>query len=272
MGTLETAEGRQIHFEHHKPSSGGGDVAVMLIHGWGTSARVWDTTLVALQDAGHEVVAFDQRGCGASDKDFEEVSIESSAADAVAIADTLGIKRLAVNGWSLGGTIAVEAARQLGGRCAGVVLTAGASPRFTQADGFPYGNPPGSTAETVQALRADRANFLHELSKAVFAVPQSDAVINWTWSLFMQAAPCADLALQQLDTVDQREFLAGLQAPLLSIVGGKDQVTVPDIGRQAAEIAANGRLEEFADSGHAPFIEEGPRYREVLLQFLASLK
>ncbi len=272
MGSLKTEEGRHVHFEHHKATGKRSGVPVMLIHGWGSSSRVWDTTLVALQDAGHDVVAFDQRGCGQSDKDFEKVSIEAAAADAVAIADTLGLRRIAVNGWSLGGTIAVETARVLGDRCAGVVLTSGASPRFTQADGFPHGNPPGSTAETVQALRADRASFLYELSKAVYAQPQSDAVINWTWSLFMQAAPCADLALQQLDTVDQREILAGLQAPLLSIVGGKDPVTVPDIGRQAAEYAANGRLEEFADSGHAAFIEEGPRYRKVLLEFLASLK
>lgn len=267
MATLKVAGEKQVYFEYYP----GDKLPVMLIHGWGTHCRVWDTTLTALQDAGHAVVSFDQRGCGRSDKDFPDVSIGSAADDAVAIADALGMKRLAINGWSLGGAIAVATAHRLGSRCAGVILTAGATPRYTHSDDFPYGNPPGSTAETVKVMRADRVNFLMELSKAVFAQPPSDAVLNWTLSAFMEAAPSADLALAELDTLDQRDILAALDAPVVSIVGGKDVVTAPDIGRQAATCARHGRVEEFPDSGHAPFIEEGPRYREVVLNFLGSL-
>ncbi|MCC5810902.1 MAG: alpha/beta hydrolase [Ectothiorhodospiraceae bacterium] len=268
MAMLNVADGKQIYFEYYP----GDKLPVMLIHGWGTHCRVWDTTLTALQDAGHAVVTFDQRGCGRSDKDFQDVSIGAAADDAAALAETLDIQKLVVNGWSLGGAIAVATAHRLGDRCAGVVLTAGATPRYTQAADFPYGNPPGSTAETVKLMRADRVNFLMELSKAVFAQPPSEATLNWTLSAFMEAAPSADLALAELDTLDQRDILAGIAAPVLSIVGGKDLIAAPDIGRQAADCASNGRVEEFPDSGHAPFIEEGPRYREVVLKFLDTLK
>ena len=106
MAYLNTEDARRIYFEYYP----GNKVPVMLIHGWGMSCRVWDTTLVALQAAGHAVVSYDQRGCGSSDKDFNEVSITSSARDAVALLAHLGIERAVLNGWSLGGAIAVEAA------------------------------------------------------------------------------------------------------------------------------------------------------------------
>lgn len=268
MPNFVVAEQRSIYYEDHA----GGGLPVLLIHGWGMSCRVWDTTLVALQQAGHRVVSFDQRGCGLSDKDFREVSIERSASDAVALLGHLGIGRAAVNGWSLGGAVAVETARQLGARCAGVILTAAASPRYTQAADFPFGNPPGSTTETVNLLRQDRANFLFNLAKAVCAVPQTPAMEQWMWSIFMQCAPSADAALAQLDTLDQRATLRALEAPVLSVIGAKDVVVAPDIGRQAAKIARHGQAAEFAESGHAPFIEEGPRYRQVIVDFLKSLR
>jgi pimeloyl-[acyl-carrier protein] methyl ester esterase len=267
MGYLAVTDDRKIYFEHY-PGKG---LPVVLIHGWGMSCRIWDTTLVALQAAGHAVVSFDQRGCGSSDKDFPVISIEQSAADAVALLAHLGIKRAAVNGWSLGGAVAVETARLLGPACAGVVVTAGATPRYAQAPDFPQGNPPGSTAETVALLRADRANFLWGLSQGVCAVPQSPQVLQWLWSIFMQASPGADAALLQLDTIDQRATLAALEAPLLSIVGAKDAIVPAAICRAAGELAKRGSVAEFEDCGHAPFLEDGPRYRKVLLDFLASV-
>ncbi len=265
--TVEHGHGRRIYFEHYAGSS----VPVLLIHGWGMSNRIWDTTLVALQANGHGVVSFDQRGCGQSDRDFHEVSIAASAGDAVAIVRQLGLERVVVNGWSLGGAVAVETARLLGTACAGVVLTGGATPRYVQAGDFPHGNPPESVAQTVEALRIDRANFLYGLTQAVCAVPQTPAVVNWLWSIFMQAAPSADDALLELGRLDQRATLAALDVPLLSIIGGKDVVVDPAIGRAAARLARRGSAVEFEDCGHAPFLEDGPRYRKVLLDFLASV-
>ena len=265
--TVERSQRRRIYFEHYA----GSKVPVVLIHGWGMSNRIWDTTLVELQANGHAVVSFDQRGCGQSDRDWPEVSVAASAADAAAIVRELGLPRVVLNGWSLGGAVAIEAARLLGAQCAGVVLTCGATPRYVQAADFPHGNPPESVAQTVAALRADRANFMHALTQAVCAVPQSPAVINWLWSIFMQAAPSADDALLNLGSLDQRAVLAALDVPLLSIVGGKDAVVDPEIGRIAARLAKRGRAVEFEECGHAPFLEDGPRYRKVLLDFLASV-
>jgi pimeloyl-ACP methyl ester esterase len=267
MARLQVEGGRSIYYEHHA----GTRLPVVLIHGWGMSCRVWDTTLPALQAAGHEVITFDQRGCGASDKDFATTSVTSSAEDVAALVRHLRRDKVVLNGWSLGGSIATAVAGLLGRACAGLVLTAAATPRYTQAEGFPHGVPAGSVAQMIGALRADRANFLMGLTKGVCAEPQSAAVEQWLWSIFMQTAPCADDALAELDHLDQRIALAALDIPVLSIVGARDAILPPDICRAAALVAKRGRAEEFAQSGHAPFLEEGPRYREVLLDFVRSL-
>ena len=198
MAFLETEPGRRISYEYYP----GDRLPVALIHGWGMSCRLWDTVLPLLTGAGHAVLSFDQRGCGKSDKDFADVSINSAAADVVSLANHLRLGRLAVNGWSLGGPGAGAAAVRLGVRCVGVVSTAGATPRYVQAPDFPHGGAPGSVAETVAALRQDRATFLHGLAHAICARPVSDAVKTWMWSVFMENAPSADRALLDLDTLD----------------------------------------------------------------------
>jgi non-heme chloroperoxidase len=267
MAYLETEPGRRLYFEFHA----GDRLPVALVHGWGMSCRLWDTVLPALTAAGHAVLAFDQRGCGKSDKDFAEVSIGRGAGDLLLLANHLRLERLAVNGWSLGGAIAVEAAARLGSRCRGVVSTAGATPRYVQAADFPHGGAPGSVAETVALLRRDRAGFLRGLADSICARDVGQPVRDWMWSVFLEAAPPADLALLELDRLDQRPLLRELSAPLLAIVGGRDAIVPPDIGRLAARSAPQGRLAEFAECGHAPFLEEPERYAATLLDFLAGL-
>jgi pimeloyl-[acyl-carrier protein] methyl ester esterase len=267
MPYLTRTGDRKIYFEYHL----GERTPVMLIHGWGMSTRVWDVTAAALIDAGHAVIVFDQRGCGLSDKDFAENSIVESAHDAVALLKHLRVEAAVLNGWSLGAAVAVAAAHQIGPACLGLILTGGATPRYVQCDDFPLGGAPGSTAQTVKLLRQERVDFLAGLTKAIYAVPQSAAVEDWLWFMFMQASHTADRALVDLDTLDQREMLANLDVPVLSVVGGKDGIVPPEIGRIAARMAKRGELVEFPGCGHAPFLEDWPAYKAALFQFLHSI-
>jgi non-heme chloroperoxidase len=267
MGYLKVEGERRIYFEDHH----GDKLPVLLVHGWGMSCRVWDTTTAALSDAGHRVVCFDQRGCGASDKDFVTVSVDGGAGDIVRLVESLGLRKVVLNGWSLGGALAAAAADKLGSRCAGLVLTGGATPRYVQADDFPYGGAPGSVAATVAALRANRTPFLHGLARAVCARDPGDGVIDWLWQIFQQSSPVADAGLAELDHLDQRALLARLEVPVLVFVGSEDGFVAPDIGRVAADMTS-GKLVELEGCGHAPFLEEGERYRRELHDFLTTLE
>ncbi len=266
MSSLAREDGRQVYFEDY----GSGDSAVLLVHGWGTSVRAWDYTLPLLADAGHRVVLFDHRGCGQSDKDFNDMGIEAIAGDAVALVEYLGLQRVVLNGWSLGGAVAVAAAERLGERCRGVVLTCGATPCYLQKADYPYGGTEEALAETLAAMAADRVNFLAALSAGVCASEVSQQVVDWMWDMFLQSSPLAARSLAQLGPLDQRATLAALQVPVLSFVGAQDAVVDPAVCRSVADHAADVRVVECPASGHAPFIDEGQLYHRELLDFIAA--
>lgn len=268
MAHLQVAGNWRIYFEHHA----GSGTAVVLSHGWGMGCRVWDNTAARLLDAGRSVVVYDHRCCGASDKDFAEVSVDVLGADLAQLCGHLRLDRPVLNGWSLGGAVAVNAATRLGENLGGLVLTGAATPRYTQAEGFPHGGQAEDVAATVAALRADRVNFLRALYfDGVFARDPGEAVKDWCWRIALQASPGADASLADLAQLDQREDLARLSCPALVAVGAEDGVVAPDIGRAAAKCLANSELVEFEGCGHGVFLEDPEKYHQALLDFLGGI-
>lgn len=262
-----TKEGRRVYYEHYR----GSNTPVFLIHGWGMSTHVWVDIIEALKAAGHEVLALDHRGCGRSDRDFSDLSIKAIADDVVAIAKACELRRVVLNGWSLGGAVAAEAAEQLGAVTAGLVLTCGASPRYTRAADFPYGGEREAVLGMGAAISAGRAAFFRGLVQNVCAKDIGQPALDWMWSIFMNTGPDVVRSLMDLADLDQRKLLSALSAPVLSIVGGKDVIIQPEVGIEAAKHAKNGEFVVFEDCGHAPFIEDAARYTKTLLGFLARL-
>jgi pimeloyl-ACP methyl ester carboxylesterase len=82
--------------------------AVLLLHGFPDSARLWRHQIPTLTDAGFRVVAPDLRGFGASDKPAEvsDYRIGRSVADMVAVLDALEIERAHVVGHDFGAGLA----------------------------------------------------------------------------------------------------------------------------------------------------------------------
>lgn len=257
-------DGGRIYYEDHA----GPGRPILLIHSWAMNVRVWDTTLTLLKARGHRVVTFDQRGCGQSDKDFADFSIDASAGDAVALADHIGLDGVIVDGWSLGGAIATEVAHRLGRRCAALIHTCAASPRYTRTDDFPHGGTVDDLYATLAVIAPDRATFFHGISQAVCAKPVGQPVTDWMWSIFMQASPGVDESMASVAHIDQRAILSALNVPLLAMAGTGDLFTPPGIAEAAVALAKDGTLIVFEGCGHAPFIEDYQGYADVLALFL----
>ena len=265
MGKLRVDHGKEIYFEHFP-----GGRTVVLSHGWGMGCRVWDDTVARLVDTGFGVVTYDHRCCGASDKDFADVSIAALGADLARLCRHLRLEQPVLAGWSLGGAVVVDAGARLGDGLGGLVLIGGATPRYTQAEGFPHGGTAADVAGTVAALRADRVNFLKALYfDGVFAVDVGEAVKQRAWQIALEASPAADASLGALASIDQREAMAGLTCPALVVAGGADGVVPADIARYAAQTLPDAELVVFDECGHAPFLEAPERFHAALKSFLA---
>jgi pimeloyl-[acyl-carrier protein] methyl ester esterase len=263
---LEVENGRRVYYEHHV----GSGRPVVLIHGWAVNARCWDTTLPALLDAGHEVALLDHRACGRSDKDFADVSVAAVASDVVATVHRLGLNLPVLNGWSLGGAVAVEAAVRLRDTVGGLVLTGGATPRYTATEGWPYGGTAADTEAVLAGLAADRATTFRGVASAVCAKPVGQDVVDWTWGQFLESGPRADATLRDLIGLDQRELLGRIECPVLLMCGTEDAFVSIDGVRASRDLYRDARLVEFGGSGHAPFLEDRDSYLAQLLEFAGT--
>jgi non-heme chloroperoxidase len=267
MGRLAVEGNKEIYFEDYA----GEGRPLILVHGWGMSCRTWDYNLPALRAAGHRVVSLDHRACGHSDKDFEDVSIAAIASDVVALVEGLGLESPVIVAWSMGAAVAVEAAETLGDRLAGLALIGTPSPRYLQAADWEFGGTPEAMQETAAALASNRPGFLHDLTLGVFKEDPGPAVVEWMWSIFMETSPNADASLIALGDLDHRELMPTMELPALLCVGAADVIVDPRTSAKAAELLPNGRVVDFAESGHAPFIEEQEKFERELLEFLRSI-
>jgi pimeloyl-[acyl-carrier protein] methyl ester esterase len=91
------------------------------------------------------------------------------------------------------------------------------------------------------------------------------------WSAFIDSGPGVIRSLLDLGNIDQRVLLAELAVPVLSIIGSADAILDPQVGMQAAKCARNGTIVMFDGCGHAPFIEDAPRYIATLRDFVAHI-
>ncbi|GAA2490525.1 alpha/beta hydrolase [Streptomyces longisporus] len=85
---------------------GGPGQPIVLLHGLAGHAGEWDAPAQKLS-AGYRVVAVDQRGHGASERNPRDVSRAAYIADVIAVADQLALQQPVLVGQSLGGHTAM---------------------------------------------------------------------------------------------------------------------------------------------------------------------
>jgi pimeloyl-ACP methyl ester carboxylesterase len=97
-------------------------VPLLQLHGYGNEAHLWDDYAPTVAPY-YRVLALDQRGHGDSDWDAERrYEIPTLAADVEALTAELGIERLVLVGFSMGGRVATLFAGRQPERLAGLVL------------------------------------------------------------------------------------------------------------------------------------------------------
>ena len=124
-----------VGIEVHDEGSG---PAVVLLHGWPDSHRMWRHQIAALAAAGFHVIAPDLRGFGASDRPdtVAAYSMRNAVGDVLAVLDHLGVERAHVVGHDWGAALAWTLAAFVPDRVDHLVVLSVGHPQAVRAAGL----------------------------------------------------------------------------------------------------------------------------------------
>ena len=252
--------------------SGEGD-PLLLVMGTSGAIPLWGEVISRLAEH-YQVIAFDNRGLGGSERGEGAISVASMAEDASALLEALDVPRAHVMGWSLGSAVAQEMALAHPDQVASAVMYA----TWGRCDGFqrsvlaalrlPYVVRDMESALTVAGIAfspqlLDHPDFEQMLVPMLPAFPQNDAQMQVTveqWD--------ADLAH---DTLDR---LGSITAPTLVVVGEQDLLTPTWQSKAVADAIPGARYELVTGPGssHGMHIERPADLIAIVTDFLEDKK
>lgn len=232
---------------------------LLLITGYRATLGEWNAYFLGQLARHHEVIAFDNRGVGRSStiqgRYGPNYDIHDMAADAADVVAALGIARVNVVGWSMGGMIAQQFALDAPSKVDSLTLIATA-PSGPQA--VPL------TPEVQAVLSSHGANAFVDIMKVLFpADAVTDATRCFVSDMFAprgykNASVPDTVAAQQADAMRQwfadsssTNALRGSPVRTLVIAGADDKVLADANAYRLQQIIPRASLVRIADAGHA---------------------
>jgi pimeloyl-ACP methyl ester carboxylesterase len=242
---------------------GEGKPLVVLIHGWSCDSNYWAAQLPALRDK-YTVATVDLAGHGGSGANRDDWSMAAFGDDVARVVNALPeYPQVVLVGHSMGGPVAVEAARRLKGRVVGII----------GVDTLRDVDAPKPSAEQMQAQIAPlEKDFIGTtrafLEKSMFT-PQSDPVLIRRIVDDMTLAPPAIAigAMRGLNSWDGKPALADAGVPLVLM----NATQPPTNGKGMASHVPSFKLVEFDGLGHFLMMEDPARFNPQLAEQIDGL-
>ena len=243
---------------------GKGDTALVFLHGWGGDREYWKNQADAFADD-YTVVTVDQAGHGASGKDRKTWTVEALAGDVESVVKDLGLKRVILVGHSMGGPVALLAARRMPGT---VVAVVGVDTLQDAELKRPE--------ELVKSLTAGLEKDFKTMVGGMFGVmlaAQSDAKLkDWLGAKAAGREPAIAIALiRDLFALDPKKAFkeAGVPVRCINSAGGY-QFFIP------TAVETNKKYADFdavtiPDVGHYPMLEKPKEFNQKLRDVLKGL-
>ncbi len=261
----------QIYFELY----GHGDPLV-LIAGTGISCATWRIFQVPEFSKYYQVLIYDHRGLGRTDKPDMPYTTRLFAKDCAGLMDALGIQKAHVMGHSMGGRVAQWVALDYPEKVRSLVLSGTGSGKYSDSVDQTRGVPLNACVEMVEKgyegyMRAHWEGRFMFTEKFTREHPEivgrfQDAVLGDLPPLKCYLRHV--VARQEHETTER---LGQIQAPTLVIVGGEDTVVggtnshvessrvlaerIPNAELVQVAGGAHGYLREMPEKGHPPILD-----------------
>lgn len=258
-------------------SVGEGGIPLVLLHGLSGTIEDWSETLPALSDS-RRVIAIDLLGSGQTSKPSDCTYAPQIMRDHVLnVLDALSLDVVDINGWSLGGRIAIDLAYAAPHRVHRLVLTA---PAGIGADTM-IDLSASASAILEQAITRPSASGMRILSNA-FHSGNTNRLMRFTarrMSLFAGTASRKAFIGQLRSFVGPKGFLEAprqdllaklpmIQTPTLAVWGRNDNFSPFAHAQTLVDLMPQCTLRVVERCGHAPQIEWPDIYTNALIHFL----
>jgi non-heme chloroperoxidase len=246
------------------PDSG---ATIVLSHCWTGTRATWEPVAARLVAAGCRVVLYDQRGHGASTMGPDAPTVEALGDDLAAVLDLLDVHDAVLAGHSMGGmtlqALAVDRPDVVVERVRGMVLAGTAG----------FGVAAGLLARPVRFVSGDRrverlmaGRLGPALSRAsVGRYPRQAHLVATRDAWLSMPTDVRRQFLLALQAMDFRAALARVAVPTTVVVGSRDLLTPPRLGRAIAAAIPGARLVEVPGAGHMLPYEEPDLLAELIL-------
>jgi pimeloyl-ACP methyl ester carboxylesterase len=248
---------------------GKGDTALIFLHGWCGDREYWKNQADAFA-GNYRVVALDQAGHGESGKDRNSWTASGLAADVEAVAKALDLKRVILVGHSMGGPVALMAAKRMPGKVVAVI----------GVDTLQNAEMKRREDDTMKFLEAFEKDFKGTIRGGLGGLLHEKTDPELTkWLVQRAEAQDQKMALglmRDLTGLDTKALLkeAGVPVRCINSSGGFKFFTKTEIDINKKYADYNAVM--IDEVGHYPMLEKPAEFnqklREVLKEFAAKNK
>ena len=236
-------------------------------HSLGASGKIFEPIRPALENHG-QVLTWDARGHGNSEKPVSGWTVEDLAADLRALIEHLGEDRAVVAGLSMGGNTAVVYAVAYPDTLDGLILVD--TTAWYGEDAPEVWEQKAHNAETEGMEPVLAANMSRWFSDS-FPDEHPDRVEMVAEMVLANDPSCYAAAGRALGRFDAREGLSQIDCPTLILVGSEDPATPPAMAQDLHRNIANSELHVLPGLRHMTPVEAPDRVGQLIGDFLEKL-
>ena len=252
--------GTEINYELHGKE---GAPWLVLSHSLACTIRMWDPQIEAFK-ASHRILAYDMRGHGASAAPKGPYSLDMFAEDVLALMKSVGARRAAFVGLSIGGMIGQTLALKNPAPFTGMVL----------AD-TTHAQTPDMVKQWEDRIRIAESQGMQPLVASTmerwFTAPYRSSPPAQAIARLIANTPVAGYvgcgqAIMKLNTTAR---LKEIKLPVLAITGEADGAAAGT--RHIGESIPGARFVSIANAAHIANVEQVEAFNRPLREFLSSL-
>jgi pimeloyl-ACP methyl ester carboxylesterase len=250
---------------------------IVLLHGWGMRGEFFRNQIAALSPR-HRVVVPDLRGHGDSSFLADRQGLQTLVDDVAELLVELDLSEAILVGWSMGAMIGWGIMQRPEAGRVSALVTIDMVPRLlndgTWKFGLREGHNDGVFDGAVDRMAESWPDFTRKFIPRIFArnkLSERKTLMEWLIRETQSNDPASMARLwRSMVNQDFRSQLSGIKIPCLVAYGAHSQLYSEAASQWVVSRLPDARGIRFADSGHAPHLEEFELFNQEVEKFAAQ--